>query len=118
MVRRNLCRPKPPSEPESVALKKIIEEYRPRSMISYHARGALVSPETNPASIAFGTWYAATVGYEFFEKWEYPGTATKWFVETFNGAAITTELTTYRGTDWEAHRKALLRLISSDSIGA
>ncbi len=108
--------PKPFSEPESVVIQNIVQEYRPSVMISYHARGALVSSENNAASVVFGKWYAATVGYEYFEDWEYPGTATKWFAETTGNAAVTPELTTYRGTDWEQHRKALLKLISSDSM--
>ena len=107
------------SDIESQVLKDVVEEHKPEMMISYHASGALVTPENSDASIALGKWYAEKTGYGYYDDknldWDYPGTATKWFVETTSKPAITVELTTYRGSDWEINKKALLELISSDN---
>ncbi len=104
--------PKPFSEVESQALKKVVEDYKPEMMIAYHARGALVTPESDEASIALAHRYADATGYEYYVDWDYPGTATKWFVEATHKPAITVELTAYRPSDWEINKKILMELAS------
>jgi len=103
--------PQPFSEVESLVIKKIVEDYKPNLMVAYHAKGALVSPEANDESIALAKWYAQKTGYEYFDEWEYWGTATRWFMETTGRAAITVELSEYLQSDWNINKKALLELI-------
>lgn len=106
----------PFSEPESKIIRRVVENYEPKIMISYHAIGALVSPELNEVSIALAHWYADKTGYKYFNEWDYPGTATKWFVEITNNPAITVELTNYEESDWEINKNALLELVHSDEM--
>lgn len=108
--------PQPFSEIESQIIKQVVEQYNPIVMISYHASGALVSPESDGASTKWGYWYAAKTGYEYYDVWDFPGTATKWFSETYAKPAITVELTKYLESDWEINKGALLELISSDNL--
>lgn len=102
---------KPFTEIESNLIRTVVEEYRPDVMIAYHSLGALVSPEENEVSVALGRWYASRSGYSFFDEWDYAGTATRWFVETTGGAAITVELTDHVRSDWSKNRAALFELI-------
>ncbi len=108
--------PEPFSEPESKVIRQIVEQYNPSIMISYHAMGALVSPEAGDASTALGKWYAKKAGYEYYLDWDFPGTATRWFVETTKKAAITVELTAYRPSDWGINKSALMEIVSSGSL--
>ncbi len=108
--------PEPFSEPESKVIKQVVEQYNPSMMISYHAMGALVSPEDGDASVALGEWYVGKTGYEYYLDWDYSGTATKWFVETTGKPAITVEITAYRPSDWDINKRALMELASSDSL--
>ena len=112
--------PKPFSEIESQVLEQVVEQYKPIIMISYHALGALVTPEDGDGSIALGKWYAEKTGYVYYDHansdWDYPGTATKWFFETTGNPAITIELTKYIQSDWEINKKALAEIISSDAV--
>lgn len=105
--------PEPFSEIESQILKAVVEQYKPIAMVAFHSEGALVSPENGPASIALAKWYAKKTGYIFFEEWDYPGTATKWFEETTGKPAITVELTRQLQSDWNINKTALLNLISN-----
>lgn len=102
----------PWSESESLALKRAFTRCEPATYISFHARGALVSPEKNEASTSLGKWYSQKTGYECYTDWDFPGTATKWFAETTNRAAITVELSDYNKSDWEINRKGIFELIS------
>ncbi|MBX4211595.1 MAG: hypothetical protein KW806_02270 [Candidatus Yanofskybacteria bacterium] len=104
--------PKPFSEVESLVIKDIVEQYKPSMMIAYHAKGGLVSPEDDDASIELAKWYARKTGYKYFDEWEYWGTATRWFREMTNKPAITVEVTDYLKSDWTINRPALLELIS------
>jgi murein peptide amidase A len=104
--------PQPFSENESRALREVIQACDPSLMIAYHSQGALVSPESNDASLALANWYAAHTGYEYFDEWDYSGTATGWFVEATDGAAITVELTSHTESDWEINKQALLELLA------
>lgn len=106
----------PFSEPESNVIKQIVEQYHPDMMISFHAKGALISPESDDSSIALARWYSAKSGYEYYNAWDFSGTATKWFEETTAKPAITVELTTHASDDWEINKGALFELVSSESL--
>lgn len=101
------------SEPESQVIKQVIEEYDPYLMLAFHARGALVTPEADQASIRWARWYAKKTGYRYYDQWDFPGTATKWFMETTGKPSLTIELTKYLQSDWKINRKALLGIIGS-----
>ncbi|KKR18290.1 MAG: Peptidase M14, carboxypeptidase A [candidate division CPR2 bacterium GW2011_GWC1_41_48] len=106
---------KPFSEPESRVIKEIVEKYKPRRMISYHAKGGIVNPEYNhESSLALSLWYAEMTGYKYYGDgdWDFSGTATRWFKETTGNAALTVELSELLASDWEINRDALLELIS------
>ncbi len=104
--------PRPFSEAESRVIRKIVEQYEPKMMIAFHSQGKLVSPEDNEASIALAKWYAGRTGYRYFADWDYPGTATKWFVETTGKPAITVELSGNSRDNWNINKNALLELVS------
>jgi len=106
----------PFSEVESRIIRDIVIHYRPEVMLSYHARGALVSPEEGEESIALGKWYAEKTGYEYFDEWDYVGTATRWFYEVLNQPAITIELSDYLESDWDINKDAILELIGSKEL--
>jgi predicted deacylase len=104
----------PFSENESQILKQVIEQYKPSVMFSFHSHGNLVSPEENEVSRELAQWYSQKSGYKYFEEWDYPGTATKWFAETTGKVAITVEISKDLQTDWEINKKALLEFIALD----
>ena len=108
----------PFSEKESQIIRQIVLEYKPMAMISYHSRGAAVSPEAGEASAALAGWYGKETGYGYYsdENWDYPGTATKWFVETTGKPALTVEISKQLQDDWEVNRGALIKIISSDGV--
>jgi murein tripeptide amidase MpaA len=106
--------PEPFSEVESQVLREAVNACGPNIMIAYHSQGALVSPEANPVSQALADWYAARTGYEYYDEWDYAGTATRWFVETTGGAAITVELTSHDQSDWDINKKAILELLARE----
>jgi hypothetical protein len=103
----------PFSEPESQVIKQVVEQYHPVVMISYHSQGRVISPEVGDASIALAKWYANKTGYEYYDYWDYPGVATKWFVQTTGKPAITVELSDDLESDWDKNKEALLELIST-----
>jgi len=110
--------PHPFSEAESITLKNVVDTYEPSMMISYHAKGAFVTPERNDKSgRKLARWYASQTGYKFDgndDIWDFEGTATKWFWEATGNPGITVELTTYSDSDWDINKSALFKLISSD----
>lgn len=109
--------PEPFSEKESQIIKQVVEKYKPSIMISFHAYGALVSPEPNDDSINLAKWYAEVTGYEYYNGFEnYPGTSTKWFIESGGRAAIVVETSGKLRGEWEINKKPLLELISSYNI--
>ena len=108
--------PEPFSEVESRVLKKVVEDYYPSAMIAFHARGAFVAPESGQDSMALAKWYAKKTGYDYYNEWNYFGTATRWFTDTKGHPSITVELTTYLKSDWEINKYALLDLVSSDTL--
>ena len=104
----------PFSEPESRVIKQVVEQYHPTIMISYHSQAATVIPESTQSSVDLAKWYVNKTGYKYFDDWDYPGTATKWFEETTNKPAITVELTWDLQSDWDINKGVLLELVSSD----
>ena len=103
------------SEIESRILRQVAEDYKPSLMIAFHSEGALVSPEKGRDSVALAKWYAKKTGYTYYNFWDYPGTASKWFEETYAKPAITVELTHQLQSDWAKNKEALLEMISSVS---
>ncbi len=105
---------KPFSEPESRIIRDIVEQYKPYAMISFHAQGGLVSPELQDISKEWSRWYARQTGYEYYEEWDYFGTATRWFTDTTGLPSVTVELTDHMHSDWSINKAALLKLIGTD----
>ncbi|MFA6096016.1 MAG: M14 family zinc carboxypeptidase [Candidatus Paceibacterota bacterium] len=112
----NYAGPAPFSESESRVIRDLVEQYKPKAMISFHAHGNLISPEAGEPSVALAKWYSARTGYEFYGGWDYSGTATKWFKEMTGNPAITVEISKDYQSDWEINKGALLELISSDNL--
>jgi predicted deacylase len=106
----------PFTEIESNVLRQVVENYKPDMMLAYHSQGSLVSPEEGDDSIRLGKWYAQKTGYQYFDEWDYAGTATRWFYEIYNKPAITIELSDHQKSDWNINRKAILELISSPTV--
>jgi predicted deacylase len=104
--------PKPFSEKESLALKDTVEKYRPYAMVSFHSSGALISPEASPTSEALAKWLSAMTGYDYYDGWDYAGTATRWFEETTGQPAVTVEISKDLESDWHRNADALLDLIA------
>jgi len=117
--------PNPFSEPESQVIKKVVEQYKPILMISYHTAGGIVSPEDGEQSAVLGKWYSGKTGYVYFDDavaaaenvdWDFSGTATMWFVESVAKPAITVELTDHNRGDWSINKSALIQLIFSEGV--
>ena len=106
----------PFSEKESQLIRQVVEEYQPELMLAFHARGALVTPEAGKASIGWAKWYANKTGYQYYTEWNFPGTATKWFMQSTGYPAITIELTNYQASDWAINWPALSDLIGEGNI--
>lgn len=104
------------SEIESRVMRDVIQAYQPSTIIAFHSQGGLISPEENEVSIRLAKWYAGKSGYQYFDEWDYPGTITKWFVETTSGSAITVELSDHVQDDWKMNKDALIELISSANL--
>jgi len=105
------------SEVESRVLRSVVEKYLPTRMISYHSNGSLSNPESTQVSRNLAWWYAVESGYYYFAdpSWDYSGTATKWFEETYKKAAITVELNDHYMNDWGMNKKPMLELLSGSS---
>lgn len=108
--------PEPFSEPESRIIRDVVERYQPAALIAFHARGALVSPELSDVSKKLSSWYAAKSGYDYYDEWDYFGTATRWFEETTGRPSTTVELTKYLESDWRINQPALMELIGGLKI--
>ncbi len=101
----------PFSEVETTIVRQVAESCSRSVMVSYHSQGGLVSPEDDDASIQLAGWYANKTGYEYYDEWQYAGTATRWLVETTGNPAITVELTNHEDSDWRINKAAILELI-------
>lgn len=101
----------PFSEAETRLLRDVVQECEAELMIAFHSQGGVISPEASPESIALADWYASKTGYTIYNDWNYPGTATQWFMSTTGNPAITVEMTSHDKSDWDINRSALLELI-------
>lgn len=108
----------PFSEQESRVFREVAQNCQNGILIAFHSQGALVSPEASEESLALGQWYAEQTGYSYYTEWEYAGTATRWFVESFGLPAITVELTSHKKHDWQINKNALLALIGTGEWSA
>lgn len=106
----NYAGAEPFSEPESNVLRKVVENYSPSALISFHSFGALVNPEIHEKSKILANWYSTKTGYSYFDDpaWDFSGTATKWFVENYDKPAITIELSDHYLSDWEINIEVLI----------
>lgn len=83
-------------------------------MLAYHSQGGFTNPEYGHApSQQLARWYANQTGYGYYQDigWNFPGTATRWFVEQYGSAGVTVELTSHFVPDWSRHKKALFGLV-------
>lgn len=106
--------PEPFSEKESRVIRDITLKYKPSTMVAFHSKGRLINPEYGHApSQDLAKQYARLSGYAYYDstEWDYPGTATKWFLENTGGASITVELASHSVADWSNHQEALYTLI-------
>lgn len=104
----------PFSEIESRIIRDIVYKYNVKTMVSFHAKGGLVNPEFGHVlSQNLARQYSRISGHSYYEdsSWDYPGTATKWFIEKIGGPAITVELTDLYNSDWARNQKALADLL-------
>lgn len=109
---------KPFSEIESQVIKQIVEQYKPNLMIAYHSSGGVVSPEANTESKKISQWYAAKTGYEYYDGWDFAGTATRWFTESASKPSFTVELYKDLQSDWLINKAALLKLINTEDLAS
>jgi predicted deacylase len=105
------------SEAESRVFRSVVEKYLPNRMISYHSMGSLTNPESLSVSRELAWWYGVESGYSYYADpaWDYSGTATKWFEQTYQKAAITVELNDHYLNDWEINKKPILELLAGSS---
>ena len=101
------------SEAESRVLRDVVLKYLPNRMIAYHSNGSLTNPEFSDASAELAWWYGVRSGYTYYADpaWDYSGTATKWFEETYKKAAITIELNDHYMNDWSQNKAPMLELL-------
>lgn len=106
--------PEPFSEAESRVMKDVVEGCNTKLMVAYHSQGYLVSPEHDTESEELAVWYAEKTGYDYFDDWDFHGTATGWFTETTGYPSITVELTDHTTSDWQINREALFEIVSKE----
>ncbi len=104
--------PRPFSEKESQVLKEVVNAYAPFVMLSFHSQGALISPEASDGSKKLAEWLAAKTGYEYYDGWDFAGTATRWFEESAGKTAVTVEISKDLASDWQRNVGALLDLVA------
>lgn len=103
------------SEPESQAVANYILSQGPRLVMSYHASGAIASPNESGDSQAIAITYAqkSTVGYlnsgstgSFFD-YDTTGSMENWLHDKYSIPSIIVELTTKTGNEYSGHQNAL-----------
>lgn len=107
------------SEPETAALMALTRKLRPRVEVSFHAQGRLVGANKFSDSVAIGTIYANTVGYQtmYYDAeavMGYPmtGEYEDWMGEEMNIPAILVELPSASGNYLNAQLSALKKMIA------
>lgn len=111
------------SEPESVALKTLIEKERPSSVIFWHSKANAVYASECMDGILPGTrtlmsTYANAASYpavDTFDAYPVTGDAEGWLA-SIGIPAITVELSTHETTEWERNLKGITAVLSSYSI--
>ncbi len=104
----------PLSEPESYAIATYLLSLSPRLIMSYHAAGAVASPNDSGDSQTIARKYAdlTPVGYlandtgGFFD-YDTTGAMESWLHDKHNLPAILVELNSKTGDEFKGHRKAL-----------
>lgn len=104
----------PFSEPESLALKNLVEDTNPKAVIFWHSQaGAVYASECEngvlPSTITLMNTYAKAGGYKavpVFDAYPITGDAEGWLA-TLNIPAITVELTTHDTVEWPQNKKAV-----------
>lgn len=104
----------PFSEPESLALKNLVETTNPKAVIFWHSQaGAVYASECEkgvlPSTITLMNTYATAGGYKavpVFDAYPITGDAEGWLA-SLNIPAITVELTTHDTVEWPQNKKAV-----------
>lgn len=99
---------KPFSEPETLAIKKFIEEKKPQAVVFWHSQGnAVYASECEkgiiPETLKIMNVYAKASGYPAdptYDAYETTGDADAWLAK-IGIPAITVELKTHESIDWE-----------------
>jgi hypothetical protein len=109
----------PGSEPEAAALISLIRQLQPRLSVSFHAQGRLVGANKYGDSVAVGSMYASTVGYQtMFYNAEavmgYPmtGEMEDWMGEKYGIPAILIELPSPSGNYLGSQLSALKKILA------
>lgn len=117
--------PKVFSEPEAVAIRDFVSEYKPSSVVFWHSKAnAVYSSECEagvlPKTLDIMNVYARASGYtaiKSFDAYETSGDSEGWLA-SINIPAITVELKTHETVEWEknlAGIKALLKYYGQET---
>ena len=106
------------SEPESQTLKKLVEETKPQAVVFWHSQAnAVYASECEkgvlPETLKIMNTYANSADYKAVAKFDaYPvsGDAEGWLA-SINIPAITVELSSHEGIDWEKNKKGFEAMI-------
>lgn len=109
----------PGSEPEAAALISLTQQLRPRLAISFHAQGRLVGANKFGDSVAIGSTYASTVGYQtmFYNAeavmgYAMTGEYEDWMGEEMGIPAILIELPSQYGNYLSSQLTALKKMLA------
>ena len=105
---------KPLSEPESRAIAGLVQQLRPRLMLSYHSLGSLVMGDPGALSERYAARYASMVGFRddtygtSTETFGYPATGLfeGWAYLKAGTPNIVVELTGHHTREFSRHREA------------
>lgn len=110
---------KPLSEPESKAIASLVQQLRPRLMLSYHSQGGLVMGDPGALSERYAARYAAMVGFRdstygtSTETFGYPATGLfeGWAYQKAGVPNIVVELTGHYTREFPRHREAFWAML-------
>ncbi len=96
------------SEPEAVAIRDFVSEYKPESVIFWHSKASAVYASecergVLPETLTIMNLYAKAAGYgavKSFDQYEISGDAEGWLA-SLGIPAITVELATHESIDWD-----------------
>lgn len=109
----------PLSEPESKAIAGLIQQLRPRLMLSYHSKGGLVMGDPGALSERYAARYASMVGFRdstygsSTETFGYPATGLfeGWAYQKAGVPNIVVELTGHYTREFPRHREAFWAML-------